>query len=523
MTVIDTLQVLVEADARGLETTMRRVIDTATGAVNEINKQEVDWTSIFSRAVSPAIISGVASVFAMAISQSMQFQQAMATTGTAAGQSASQIGQMSQAALDMSTKVPSSAADIATTMTQVSAIFGTNTQATQDVTQALAMLSASGFGPLTEITTTAMELFREFGVTTEADAVSVLTSLMHAAEGAKETIPALGEQFSAFASQLPAVATTVGSFNGEISTFAAEVKNMGANQAGQIFDALAKAAQGAAPQMAAVGLGAQSVVSSLVNNGGLDAISRASGVLEKMGPQAALVATSLGLSAAQVEAFQRNSQHLPQIADDEKTIATSTQTIADAYGLSNSALRQLMLDWNTFKASMADIGKIFLPLGAALGSMFSNAAKDMDAFFKGLVDNISNVIIDIQKGNPGKVLADSFKGVADAIHSTVVTPAAQLGAGIANALGTVSTGALNSNLMASGLGFSQSTLQRIDQTATQNGLLSSLIGALQSGGSGDQYKSTINTFNLTLPSGPAGWTPKDLANALYAKFQGTAQ
>jgi hypothetical protein len=518
----DELKIMITGDVSGIDKSIKQAFNIIQGGVSKMNDQEVDWTSIFARSVSPAVISGVASMFAYAISQAINFQQAMATTGTAAGFSGDQIGQLSQASLTMSKTVPASAEELATAMTQVSAIFGDNTQATQDITQAMAELSASGFGPLNDIVKTSMELFRQYGVTTEAGAIQVLTDLMHGAEGAKESIPDLANQFSDFAKQLPGADKTLEGFNGQLSSFAGTIQALGVDSAVAQFNALAASANSAAGPMEILGTsGLPGITKALQSGNVVGLLDKTATLLERMGPGAALVAQGFGFAGQAVDAFQTRAKNLPAVDADTKNIATNTQTISQAYDQSSSALRVFQEDWNRFKASMIDIGKLFTPLAEGLANALATMSQDLDTFFSDLTGpkGLGGVLSDLFGGKFQDALKTWGDTVSGAVYNATVKPGAQLLAAASGAYGN-QTAQLNALLLSQGF-TDQGTLNRIDQSAQQNGLMGSLISALQTGGSGDQYSSTINHFNLTLPQGVNGWTPKDLANALYQKFQGT--
>lgn len=521
-TLLDTLLIKIDGDARGIQSVIKSAVNTATGAVQTINKQEVDWTSIFTRSVTPAIIGGIASMFAYAIDQSLQFQQAMNETGTAAGQNSGQIAQMGQSALNLSTQVPESAQDIANAMAQVSAIFsGVADQ--QQVVAAMAELAASGFGSLNDITNASIGIFKQFGVTTSDQAIDVLTSLMHAAEGAKETIPALAEQFSGFSDQLPGTIKTLGTFNGLISTFASEVANLGANGATQIFQALAASSSSAAGPMEILGQSFGSIQKSLLTDGGLTAIMNASKTLDKMGPQAAMVATSFGLSAQQVSQFQTNAGKLDSVVQTQKQIATNEQTINAAYAQSNSQLRQLQLDWAKFKAIAVDAGTALLPVANLLANMFVTGLSDAKQFFSTVTDGFGSMLSVFYGNNLKDAIGGAFKSAGALVDQLANQIPQQIGNGLSGIFGGKDFNPINSALTGTGVGFSTGSLSRIDQTASESNMMDSLLSALQTGIKGGQYTSLVNTFHLNVPAGSAGLTAKQIASQLYAQFQGTNQ
>lgn len=522
-TLLDTLLIKIDGDARGIQSVIKGAITTATGAVNQINKEEVDWTSIFSRSVTPAIIGGIASMFAFAIEQSLSFQQALNTTGTAAGDSSAQIAQLGQQALGLSTVVPASAQDIANAMTQVGTVFGQNSTATQDLVQQMVELSASGFGPLADIVSSSMELFKQFGATTQDQAVTVLTDLMHAAQGANETIPALTAQFGSFADQLPGIDKTVSSFTGLISTFASEVVNLGSAGAEAIFQSLATSSSSAAGPMEILGISFGDIQKSLLTDGGLDALSRTSILLQNMGPGAALVAQGFGFSANQVSQFQTNASKLPQVAADAKSISGNTETIAGAYDTSSSSLRNLTLLWNAFVKDAIGIGNIFTPLVNGFAGALVTMNDDAGSFFKDLTDGLGSALSPLFGNSLVNAAQGTFSGLSKAFNDVFVTPASQAANALLGAVGlnTGGSSGLNSALQGTGVGFNTGTLSRIDQTASNSGLLDSLMSALQTGIKGGQYAQLTNTFNLSVPAGSAGLTAKQIAQQLYNQFQGT--
>lgn len=515
----DELKILITGDTAGIATAVKKSLNIVQGGVKEMNKQEVDWTGIFSRAVSPAIISGVASIFAYAISQSMSFQTAMNQTGTAAGFSTDQIKATSAAALDMSKTLPSSAEDLGAAMAQISALFST-TADQQEIVAAMAQLAASGFGNLNDIVSTSVDLFRKWGVTTTADAITVLTQLMHGAEAAKESIPELAHQFASFDPNL--AGAKLSDFNQILSSFSAEVQTIGAQGAQQIFAGLASGASDASAPMALLGGGVEAVRRSLKENGGLDVIQKVSNVLStQFGNNVGLIAKNFGLSADNVDALINSGKQFPTIAANAQLIANNTQQIADAYRQSDSATRELMKDWNQLKVLAVELGNGLAPLGTLLGSIFVNAATDARDFFTDVSDGFSSMLSLFYGNNFKDAVVGTFKGLSSAFDDIIGKPAQQLINGIVGAATGQSASGLNSALQGSGVGFSSGVLGRIDKTASENGLIESLTSALQTGIKGGQYTQLVNTFHLNVPAGSSGLTAKMIAQQLYNQFQGT--
>jgi len=83
------LEILIEANASGLTSQLKTAGQNIVSFVDSMNKNEVNWEQILSRSISPAIITGVASMYALAITQALDFQQATEKAGNV---SASTLG-----------------------------------------------------------------------------------------------------------------------------------------------------------------------------------------------------------------------------------------------------------------------------------------------------------------------------------------------------------------------------------------------------------------------------------------------
>ena len=479
MAVIDELTILIDADSKGIESTLKKTLQIVTGTVGQMNKQEVDWTSIFTRAVSPALIGGIASMFAFAIGQSLQFQQAMNTTGTAAGESSLQIAQTGQAALGMADNTGQSAQNIANAMLQVSSIFGVNTDATNEVTQALTQLSDSGFGSLNDIVSATIPLFKEFGVTTSQQAVAMLTSLMHGAEASKESIATLAGQFGQFSPALVAAGANVSSFNGLISDFAGRIQSLGLANAQAVFQAIADSAMKPTGPFELLGQNIKKVQDSIQSGDLTGLVDNLSKKLQSMGNISQLVATNMGLSADQVTQFQISAKNLSKTDTDIKNVATSTQTIGDAWNQSDTAVREFTRLWN----NLVDI-MVSGPIGNFLTAFAKGLADDAESL-KGLINGVagSNLydLLHPTEGNGGNVLGVSAKTIGNIVD----TGGADLSA-----------------------------------------LTQAIVKLFSATGGGSNYSSAVlkNTFNLTIPSGSSAFQiGSQVASQLYKLFQGTGQ
>lgn len=112
--VIDTLEILIEGDRSGLQSQLQRAAGDIQKFVSSMNRQEVSWTQILSKSITPALIAGIASTFAIAITQALQFQNAMQASSLGAADSfGKNSALMSDAVLGTSSDTGKSATDVA--------------------------------------------------------------------------------------------------------------------------------------------------------------------------------------------------------------------------------------------------------------------------------------------------------------------------------------------------------------------------------------------------------------------------
>jgi len=563
--ILDDLQILITADSRGVEQVLKKTTQTVLGTVNNINSQEIDWTSIFTQSVSPAIIAGVASMFAFAISNAVQFQAAMNTAGTAAGDTPDQIAQVGSAALSLAGSTAQAPQDLANSMLSLSAVLP-NVSDQSEVTAAMAQLAGSGFGSLSDITQAAIPIMQEFGVTTADGAITVLTDLMHGAQASKESIAEFANSFSPYGTAFADAGVTLDNLNGLMSTFAGEIEAVGKTNAEAVFSSLATSANNPAGPMELLGSSIGDVRKSLTTDGGIDAITKASNQMQILGPSAQIVATAFGFSSQQVLAFQLDAKNLTQVIADTKTAGENTQTIAQAFIQADNDLRDFQNDWETLKTNLIPIGDLLLK---GMGDL----AKNISTYVIPAVGTIAN---DINNGEISKALGDSIGAGLAATGGAVVNfyknlfQQATAGSG-ANGVGVSSddiqnlvtelfdpegfdpskiipinsdiTTALSAgvNQQAGGtaeqmmndiathdlsqLGLGSTEIANIEKTNPSQSMLQTLIDALQMKGTAPTTNNTAqsiqSTFHINLPQGPMSeYSANDIANALYKAFNG---
>lgn len=514
----DELKILISGDTSGIQSSMKKALNIVQGGVDKMNDQEVDWTSIFSRSVSPAIISAVASVFAFAIGQSMQFQSAMNQTGTAAGLSSDQIGKLGQNSLDLASNTGQSANDIASAYASVAHTFQDAATQQEFVTDA-SKLAASGFGDLSDIISSALPLMQMFGVTTAQQVNQVFTQLMHGAEGSGESLASFAAQFLSVAPDLKAGGATLSDLNNLLAGFSAEISNLGVDQATAAFKVFGSAVSGADPALNAMLGSSQHLLDVLKTQGLPQALAEMGEKIKASGESAVLLYKNFGLSTVAIDGLEASSAQLPKIAVDAQSIAKNAQSIADAFNQSDSAIREFQKDWAKVQALVTSnvIATVVMDIAKGLGLVLDAEKWILDHSLqvtKAVVEpwsEMSNIITKIPS-----LIQSVFSGNA---ISTLEGVFGKVSGSVSSLLGTQSSG-LNSALQGTGVGFNQSSLDRIDQKASSSGLIDSLVSALQNGIKGGSSANLQNTFNLTVPKGSEGLTAKQIATQLYNNFNG---
>lgn len=178
MQAIDTLQVLIEADATGLTSQLQKAGAQIESFVSSMNDQQISWTQVLSRDLTPALMASIASTFAIAITQALQFQNAVTNASQSAGTAfGSNSAAMSDAAASFSEKTGASATDTADAM----GIIGQTFKDTADAQAVLNTVTEEAQIKGTSVASMAtllVPLFKEWGLSgaDTANAMAVLNT-----------------------------------------------------------------------------------------------------------------------------------------------------------------------------------------------------------------------------------------------------------------------------------------------------------------------------------------------------------
>lgn len=198
MAVIDTLEILIEADSSGLDTQLRRATSSVLSFVDKINGEQVNWQKVLAGALDTAIISGIASSFALAISQAVSFQDTLLNvsnnTGNAIGGLA---GTTATSLVNLTGQTGASLSDTTAAYEAFYKQFGDAATA-QTLTAQAGQLALASNESLADLMPQLISLFNNWGISTLPAAEDALTGLVNAAGQGKFT---LGELMNTISGQ----------------------------------------------------------------------------------------------------------------------------------------------------------------------------------------------------------------------------------------------------------------------------------------------------------------------------------
>ena len=181
----NTLTYILEADASALTATFKSVVNQVTDLVSNMNSMSVDWESILTGTLDPAIISGIASAFGLAIEQSVQFQNYMTTaannSGTAFQDSSSAIG---QSVLDIQANTGQTGSAIANSMSSAIKTLGNASDGIAEVSTASSFATSTG-QDLTTMVDNLTPVMQQWGVTGAQNITTTIQELFGAAAQGK--------------------------------------------------------------------------------------------------------------------------------------------------------------------------------------------------------------------------------------------------------------------------------------------------------------------------------------------------
>src|SRR5579872_423664 len=176
---LETLEILIEANASGLETQLKKATQTITSFVDKMSGQEVDWQKILAGSLDLAIIGGIASMFGEMVASSIAFQQQNQNLASSLLQTSGTMNGVSEASKTISDSTGQSAGDIKNAIDSFLPVFKNDMPSALAAATEASDLAAMGMGSVADIVKAMIPIFGAFGVT-GADQINQVFSAIFA-------------------------------------------------------------------------------------------------------------------------------------------------------------------------------------------------------------------------------------------------------------------------------------------------------------------------------------------------------
>lgn len=173
---LDRLEVILEANYSGLTSSLKQGMNQIMQFVQSANGQAIDWKKILGSTVTPALMATIASTFALAVTQALQFQSSVqAASLNTATSFANTSASMQDGAYGISSATGQSANDVETAIGQVSMVYKNYNDALT-VTNDLAEFATTEHLSMADALSMMLPLLQSWGVSA-SDAGNVMAAL----------------------------------------------------------------------------------------------------------------------------------------------------------------------------------------------------------------------------------------------------------------------------------------------------------------------------------------------------------
>jgi hypothetical protein len=443
MATVDTLTILLEADASGLTTKFNQAYNQVKNTVSKMNSQEVDWTSILSKSISPAIITEVAAMFANAIVQYTQFQQAAMNINSVGTQAtsdfANSIGDMSGEAYTLAQSAGRSIGDT-TSMFEKFSKAGLDAEAAMAATTAASGIARDTGMDLGTVTSELATLFSNWGVHTLPQVNNALDGLVNASGQGQFGFEELIQTISEGGNMLKG-STSIADTAMQLQHLTKE-GNLSESAAKTMFDTFIKGFSDTTSPLNIFLGGFDSIKNKLKGSDGLIGVLQ--DVTDKVhayGQNTGLAAQILGLSAEEAAIFgsatDKSMRDAAKASDEALKSMTPWQKFLKDH---TTQVGQLDIEWNKLQTSFTSF---VVPTAI---SALTEMLHDINT----VIEDLSN--IDMKKGALSllsgvmKLVADESKILAPVMADMVAPGASQAFRLAAGASSNSSSSTTNNNM-----------------------------------------------------------------------------
>jgi hypothetical protein len=365
---LDTLQILIEADAAGLKSQLLRAGDNIKSFISSMNKEEVDWTSILSRTISPAIITGVAATFAMALTNMLQFQNEVATTGqTTADSFSDNSAAVSKEITSLSNKWGVSTGNISNAAGYVYKAFGNTAESSTILSKATAVAS-TGLMSVQEAAKLMTDVLVAWNINTAPEAASALDRIWDASKNSKLSFSDFTGVLIENGPQMRNIGIKIGDMAIAMEAFSQTTGITGDNIK-ETFSLITDAATNSGSKLVGI-LGSNGTVSKELREKGFGSVlTELSNKVTGLGSNAVTVLGSLGVSPNLVSSLQSSNTALQGIQDkitelEKHPVVTIEVSIYDKFSFMQELASAFQAVWNTLRG-------VFTSFIDGLGILFS--------------------------------------------------------------------------------------------------------------------------------------------------------
>jgi len=383
MEALETLQVVIEADTHALEGTIKTSFNKIQGLVDVLNSNEINWKKIMTQSISPAMISGIAAVFALALTSALSFQDSVSQVGQDLGLTGDSLAVFNDDVIKIAETTGISSGEIAKAMGKSIPIFENQADAMAYVME-VAKLSAIGYGNMADIIDSTIPIIQDWGATSQEASDSVMKSLLSAAQVSGKTIDTIANNFGTFSDKLIFAGMKVGDLSGLLINFGAQIKNVGLDNATQEFDRVAKAMGSAGDPLNSL-VGGMDRLRDIVKNQGIDrAIADIGNAISKKqlnGENITEIADAFGMSVRNVNGFTKAAQNFSSINSDLKTMLANIREVNDAFRTQETVTQKLKGVFITIRET---VGQVMRGAGEYLKNLVMDPAQTVSDTVAGL-------------------------------------------------------------------------------------------------------------------------------------------
>jgi hypothetical protein len=501
MNAIEALQILITADASGIEGVLKSASSDITSFVQKASSKGIDWQKIMSTSAMTFAATSAGALFATMIARTMQFQAALIGASTDASNTfGDNSTAMGASAMNIANTTGQSTDAIAGSLAQTVTHFG-DVATGMMITQKAAQAASLGFGDLNKNTQQISDIMKN-DMVTSADEVSTKMDQIFVAS--KESNLSLGEFLTILDNLGPSISAIP--FDGLVSSLAAFSKQTGVT--GEIAqDVFTKIAEWIAlPNSEATIMETATIPGlyrAIQNKDPITALQLIEGEMRKGGIAATTLAQNTGISTNSLIVMgNQGSASTKQLSAGFQQVK---KDVEDASGAMDSYVNNNVSDTKQLEKAWQSIQNLLVSIAN------SPFMADIEKHIGEMADVLSEVVQGVNLPTALQDVIGKATGLTQGqMQASQINDSMQF---------------LQNKLSSAGMTAKESAmvLSKAEQGPNKIENINELVQALSSGTKGMTSTQTANlysTFNITAPEGGGTQTADDIVKALVRAFNG---